>query len=152
VSKTEDKGDSAWILAVILAWVVPGLGHWYLGRRQKAVVFLVLILGLFLAGWLMTDRRAVNSVDTLPFAAQVLTGGVSLVAAQVGQSLNEELGPTDLVSAAYQSGTVYTLVAGLLNLLVILDAYIVANNIRRPTHTEPESDAEQKPRAEGASE
>ena len=40
-------------LAAILAWLVPGLGHWYQGRRAKAVLFFVCIMGLFGYGlWL----------------------------------------------------------------------------------------------------
>ena len=34
-------------LAAFLAWLVPGLGHWYQGRRAKAVLYFVCIMGLF---------------------------------------------------------------------------------------------------------
>ena len=136
-SRTHGK---SWVLAVILAWLIPGLGHWYLGRRGKAATFFVLVLGLFLAGWMMGRCRVVDQSDTLPFAAQVLSGAVSFVTSHVGIMLRRDAGPADPVSAAYHSGLVYTLVAGLLNLLVMLDAYIVANNIRRPTHPEPEGE------------
>jgi hypothetical protein len=34
-------------LAAFLAWLVPGLGHWYQGRRAKAVLFFVCIMGIF---------------------------------------------------------------------------------------------------------
>ena len=33
-----------------LAWAVPGLGHFYLGRRRTAVAFLLLVTATFLAG------------------------------------------------------------------------------------------------------
>jgi hypothetical protein len=36
-------------VAAILAWLIPGLGHWYQGRRAKAVLYFVAIMGLF--GW-----------------------------------------------------------------------------------------------------
>jgi hypothetical protein len=129
----------SWPLAVFLAWVLPGLGHWYLGRRYKAIVFCAGILLLFLGGWVMGQCRVVNHHDQLPFMAQILTGVTTLVANAIGAALLRQ-GPADPVSAAYQSGLVYTLVAGLLNLLVMLDAYIVANNIRRPTHPESEEE------------
>jgi len=38
------------ILAALLAWLVPGLGHWYQGRRAKAVLYFVCIMGLFTYG------------------------------------------------------------------------------------------------------
>ena len=137
-SQTEDR---SWVLAVLLAWAVPGLGHWYLGRHGKAAVFFVCVLGLFLAGWAMGQYKIVDSRDTLPFVAQILTGLVTLVANYVGVGLRAA-GPAMPVSAMFQSGLVYTLVAGLLNLLVMLDAYIVANNIRRPTHPPEDEGAE----------
>jgi hypothetical protein len=34
-------------LAAFLAWLVPGLGHWYQGRRAKAVLYFVCVMGLF---------------------------------------------------------------------------------------------------------
>ncbi len=37
-------------LAAFLAWLVPGLGHWYQGRRAKAVLFFVCIMGIFCYG------------------------------------------------------------------------------------------------------
>jgi hypothetical protein len=35
------------VIAGVLAWLIPGLGHWYQGRRAKAVLFFVCIMGLF---------------------------------------------------------------------------------------------------------
>jgi hypothetical protein len=53
VAETPEQSDSPAIdlkdpiLAALLAWLVPGLGHWYQGRRAKAVLFFVCIMGLF---------------------------------------------------------------------------------------------------------
>lgn len=38
------------ILAGLLAFLVPGLGHWYQGRRFKALLYSVCILGCFFGG------------------------------------------------------------------------------------------------------
>jgi ABC-type sugar transport system permease subunit len=35
-------------VAALLAWLVPGLGHFYQGRTAKGVLFSVCILGTFL--------------------------------------------------------------------------------------------------------
>jgi hypothetical protein len=37
-------------LAALLAWLLPGLGHLYQGRRAKAALFFVCIMGTFLYG------------------------------------------------------------------------------------------------------
>jgi len=37
-------------LAGLLAFLIPGLGHWYQGRRFKAVIYAVCILGCFFGG------------------------------------------------------------------------------------------------------
>ena len=45
-------------LAAFLAWLVPGLGHWYQGRKAKAGLFFVCIMSVFLFGcYLGSDRE-----------------------------------------------------------------------------------------------
>jgi hypothetical protein len=47
-AETIDLKDPA--LAAFLAWLIPGLGHWYQGRRAKAVLYFVCIMGVFVYG------------------------------------------------------------------------------------------------------
>ena len=53
-------------LAALLGWVIPGLGHWYQGRRAKAVLFFVCIMGTFVYGVYLTSSNAPvdNKKDT----------------------------------------------------------------------------------------
>jgi hypothetical protein len=44
-------------LAAVLAWLIPGLGHWYQGRRAKAVLFFVCIMGLFSYGLYLSSSN-----------------------------------------------------------------------------------------------
>ena len=37
-------------LAALLAWLMPGWGHWYQGRRAKAALYFLSIMGLFCYG------------------------------------------------------------------------------------------------------
>lgn len=46
-------------LAAVLAWLVPGLGHWYQGRRAKAVLYFVCISVTFIWGMYLGDGRVV---------------------------------------------------------------------------------------------
>ena len=47
------------IVAAILAWLIPGLGHIYQGRTAKGVLFMVCILSTFFYGLFISDGRAV---------------------------------------------------------------------------------------------
>ena len=44
-------------LAAFLAWLVPGLGHLYQGRRGKAALYATTILGLFFVGLVLGDWK-----------------------------------------------------------------------------------------------
>ena len=46
-------------LAAFLAWLVPGLGHFYQGRNGKGVLFFVCILGTFFYGLYIGGGRVV---------------------------------------------------------------------------------------------
>ncbi|MCA8998644.1 MAG: hypothetical protein KDA80_16710 [Planctomycetaceae bacterium] len=48
------------ILAGVLAWLLPGAGHFYQQRYFKAGVYFVCILGLFLTGMAMAEWKAVQ--------------------------------------------------------------------------------------------
>ncbi|MBL8829544.1 MAG: hypothetical protein JNM18_21375 [Planctomycetaceae bacterium] len=66
-------------VAVILAWLIPGLGHWYQGRRAKAVIFFVCIMSSFYYGLYLGEGRVVyaswNSSDRrLPLLCQAFVG------------------------------------------------------------------------------
>lgn len=106
----------------ILGFLVPGGGHFYGGRRPKAVFFFVLVTGTFLAGLLLSDFRAVSLHEQAYwFLGQVFAGAPALLAAVLSPDWREIVrGP------GLEAGTLYTTVAGLLNVLVILDAVFPA--------------------------
>jgi hypothetical protein len=65
--------------AAILAWLIPGLGHFYQGRYFKSGLYFVCILGTFVAGLYLGDDKVVNWTwtsgrKTYGYAAQVLVG------------------------------------------------------------------------------
>ncbi len=55
-------------LAAFLAWLIPGLGHWYQGRRPKAVLYFLCILGTFLLGVYLGGDRQVGWGRTVYFS------------------------------------------------------------------------------------
>lgn len=72
-------------LALFLAWLVPGLGHFYQGRRFKGAVFFFCILGTFFSGVCLGDGKSVHwswkdDYRTYWYPAQFMTGIVAVPA------------------------------------------------------------------------
>jgi hypothetical protein len=150
------------ILAAFLAWVLPGLGHLYQGRKAKAALFFVCIMGTFIYGvylggggrvvywwWQPGDKRLPYlcqmciGLPAMPAVVQAyrasrgkdpLWGGFMApprpdsqanVSDATQQALRNQSSLSELnlrFPRRFELGTVYTMVAGLLNVLVILDA------------------------------
>src|SRR4051795_9053872 len=53
--------------AAILAWLCPGLGHFYQGRTGKGILYASCILSLFLVGLALGEWRIVYWRWTSPF-------------------------------------------------------------------------------------
>jgi hypothetical protein len=112
---------------VLLGWLLPGLGHWVIGQKPRALFFGIQIVTLFLAGLILSDFRCVSPFDRHPIWAltQIPGGALTLVTALVTAGLDiERDNPT------YSAGCLYVGVACLLNLVALCDLYDL---------TEPES-------------
>lgn len=112
------------LVTCVLGWAVPGLGHIASGRVGRGLVFGAVILTMFVGGIVLDGKiyRPEQGV-VLSYLATVGGAGVGLpyvIAHIMG------LGTGDLRSSTYEYGNTFTLVAGLLNLLVVFDAYDVA--------------------------
>jgi hypothetical protein len=118
----------------IASWLVPGSGHFLLGQRWRGVAFCAAIAATFAFGLVITEGWCVSpSEHRLAFFAQVFAG-LPFVAgylidmahqAPVRVPLGATItvaGMSNAVIAALDLGLVFTMVAGLLNLLLALDA------------------------------
>jgi len=140
-------------VAAALAWVWPGLGHISLGERRRGFLIMFGILFLFVSGLLIGGLDVVDRKrDRLWFIAQGLCGPIAFVADAANQrivprmpeswkgdpqwrdrfeqgdpTLEPELRGTSL-GKVNEIGTLYIALAGLMNLVVILDA------LHRPAH------------------
>ncbi len=116
------------IVAGVLAWFVPGAGHFFLGERWRGSVFLAVITVTFWCGVAVGGVR--STVDPVAhkhwFLAEMLTGSNTIAALALSAQLpRTEAGapsPYLAVWPADDIGIVYCGVAGLLNLLVVIDA------------------------------
>lgn len=58
-SQTINLKDPA--MAGFLAWLIPGLGHLYQGRRAKALLYFLCIMGLFVFGLVISSSNEQNT-------------------------------------------------------------------------------------------
>lgn len=116
------------LVSCVLAWAIPGLGHIASGRVGRGIVFALIVLSLFFGGILLHGKvYRPEPGEPLTYLAAVGAAGVGLpyvVAQKAGWNLG------DIRSQSYEYGNTFTLVAGLLNLLIVLDAYDVASGRR----------------------
>jgi TM2 domain-containing membrane protein YozV len=118
------------VTAALLGWVWPGLGHLYLHRRGKGLVFMAAILALFVLGVAMDSRLELHlgledPLAVLFSAAQMGIGAPYFLA----RALGFEAG--NVRSVTFEYGNTFTAVGGLLNVLVLLDAFDVARGRER---------------------
>lgn len=105
-----------------LSWLVPGLGHARAGQKGKGVLLGLAVTAVFALGLLVSGGHAVDrATASVWWIAQNLFGGGSLFAALFTGPLRMVGEPFDL-----QLGIVLCTVAGLMNLVVMVDAYTVA--------------------------
>lgn len=113
------------LLASALAWLIPGAGHLLLGRRQKGLIFLIAISAMFAIGLALEGRIfPFEFSQPLVALAAVAARGVGLPAFVAGWF---DLGRGVVTAASYEYGNAFLIVSGLLNMLVVLDAFDVAS-------------------------
>jgi hypothetical protein len=125
VQTTAAPARSGVLPACLLAWVLPGAGHVYLGRRGKGLLFFAAIGALFVLGVAMKSRLQLYLGLEDPLAllfsiAQAAIGAPYFLARALGFEAGQ------VTAVTYEYGNTFTAVAGLLNILVILDAHDTA--------------------------
>lgn len=162
-------------LAALWGWLWPGAGHLYQKRYAKGVLFMVCILSTYFFGFALGGGRVVyaswNEVDKRwQYVCQVATGLPALPAlvqtlrVRAGKPVlfNGLMAPPQVIDGQcqlaqwhrdyhlfFELGTLYTMIAGLLNVLAIYDAYagpvvIVVDESRGKSSDEKDSDKRSK--------
>jgi Family of unknown function (DUF6677) len=104
-----------------LAWLVPGAAHLWLGQPRKAVVFFVVLSGMFAIGLAFGGRLFPFQVsDPLMFLAAAAEWGLGLPRLVSGMA---GVGPGEVTAMTYEYGNTFLMVSGLLNMLVVLNAF-----------------------------
>ncbi|MGE5295651.1 MAG: DUF6677 family protein [Solirubrobacterales bacterium] len=136
------KENHALYLTIVgaAAWLVPGGGHYVLNEKRRAAVILAMVALTFLVGLYVGSIGVIDAINAKPwYAAQVMNSPVVMILgshvadverqaereAAAGQPLTVR--PYRVFGRANEIGQIYTSVAGLLNLLCIVNAIYVAH-------------------------
>jgi hypothetical protein len=107
---------------VLASWLIPGAGHWILGRRAQAVILFAALNATFWIGQYLGDFRPVNrAIHNIVFWGQVGNGLGTLVSNHFwGEKRLPPPGVDRSLPPHLNTGILFTTIAGLLNLLLVL--------------------------------
>lgn len=117
-------------IVALATWVIPGSGYWLIGEKARGLtvgitIIILFVLGLLIGGVKVVDpppnalSSPINAITQKPwFVGQILAGPITLLSGSIGKS--EQYYTSH--ARVNEIGTLYTAVAGMLNLLAIIDA------------------------------
>ena len=123
---------------LLAAWLVPGLGHWILGKRRRALLYCGIVVCAFVTGvladgelgtprpgepfsWLATLACLGNGL--LYLARLVWVNGASAAIAGLPFGVD---GGGDPIAVGFAYGNTFLYTGGLMNLLLVLDVSDIA--------------------------
>jgi len=112
------------VVAPAVAWLIPGAGHlmqkrWIRGLLLMASIGTMFILGLLMEGHVYAPNGG-DILEILGFVGDVGAGGLYIISRAM------DWGQPAIAHATADYGTKYIIVAGLLNLISVADAYHIA--------------------------
>jgi hypothetical protein len=116
-------------LALLLGWLVPGGGHFFLGKWVRGLLLMVSIVCMFAIGIALQGKIYSMStgepLDILGFVGDLGAGLLFLLARVMGW------GQAPVLVAVADYGTKFIVVAGLLNIVAAVDAHSIASGRKR---------------------
>lgn len=113
-------------VVVLLGWLIPGGGHFLLGRRGRALlifasVIIAFVVGVMMRGPLFQPSGGADVLSRLiqygGFLGDLSAGAPYLLASWFGYA------PPDVAGHVPDYGSKFIVAAGLLNILAMVDAY-----------------------------
>ena len=141
-SKEEPQIPTGKLVRLMLfAWLIPGGGHFLLGKRGRAAILFGAIIGMFVLGVLMNGQffafHSPSILQRLGFLGEWSVGAAMPMAYFFGYSGG------DFFFASADYGTAFLVTAGMLNILSMFDVYDIALGRRlRPRPGEADTSGE----------
>jgi TM2 domain-containing membrane protein YozV len=118
---TGKKSEKGFVyLPLIAGWLVPGAGHFLLGKWVRGTLLAVSIVAMFVLGLAMQGKLYTSVQDILGLlgvAGDLGTGLLYVVSRALG------LGAQPIQTTVADYGTKFIVVAGLLNIIAAVDAH-----------------------------
>jgi hypothetical protein len=119
MAKRSKEGHIAFLLTVgLMGWLVPGAGHLMINEKKHAIIIFITIVLTFVIGLYIGSIGVINPVGAKPwYVAQIMN---SPAVAAIGRIT--ATGDYPVFGRPNEIGQIYTSIAGLLNLLCIVNA------------------------------
>lgn len=130
---SETKLPHSSYIIVLAAWLIPGAGHYLVGRRGKGLLFCLCLSGLFIGGLLLKGNIFTpggEDTQTLILSIFGTVGNLGLGLYYL-LSLSFYKIAGEITYRYFEIGMLYSLTAGVLNYLIIVDALDI-NKGRKP--------------------
>ena len=115
-------------LAPVLAWVIPGAGHFFLGKRARAICFFSIVVICAVVGCQLQGRLdAIRDNDPLSVVATLASMGSGAIYLLLKFLVGYE---GSVVAAGFEYGTTFLRTAGILNLLLVLDSVDIVRGLK----------------------
>ncbi len=122
-AKAAEASTTVYIVT-LSAWLVPGLGHLMQRRYARGLLLMLAVFIMFFAGLGMQGKvysfNTGDLLDILGFVGDIGTGALYFLARMM------DWGAGNIQRAVADYGTKYIVVAGLLNVIAVVDAYHIA--------------------------
>lgn len=111
------------LIVGLLGWLVPGAGHFLLKEKKRAIIIFATITLTFCAGLYVGSIGVIDPVAAKPwYLAQIMNSPMVAVLGHLTAG-----GGFPVYGKPNEIGQIYTSVAGLLNLLCIVNAVYSAH-------------------------
>ena len=111
------------VVAAVAAFLIPGLGHVYLRRWRRGLAFFLLVAVSLWVGWDL-QGNLYRMVPNDPLSILGTLGALGMGIPYFLLRIKDYTG--DILSPGYEYGTAFLLTAGLMNWLLVLDAWDIS--------------------------
>lgn len=106
------------VIVGLLAWLIPGAGHFAINKRVHAFIIFFTVVITFITGLYIGSLAVIDPRGSMPwYAAQVMNTPFVTLLGNISASRTDHV-----FGRPAEIGQIYTSIAGLLNLLCIVNA------------------------------